>query len=107
MDVFGKGRLEDDFPKKRRNQYVVLDRRVYASDSTAVDSYRCAKVWRVPSETVPIYALRFSGISTRGLTQVRTTVDKKLQIQRKSAFFICFKTDWDKKVRGMIKMEKK
>ena len=44
MDVFGKRRLEDYFPKKRRNQQVILDRRGYTSDSTAVDSYRCDRV---------------------------------------------------------------
>ena len=44
MGVFGKGRLEDGFLKNRRNPYFVVDRGRYTSDSTAIDSDRCASV---------------------------------------------------------------
>ena len=57
MYVFGKERLEDDFPKKHMNIYVVLDRKGYTSDSTAVDSYRCANVWHGMAHPLRFYVI--------------------------------------------------
>ena len=64
MYVFAKERLEDDFPKNRRNLYFDLDSWGYTSDSTAVDSYRCANVWHGTS----IKILRHLQYDTRGYT---------------------------------------
>ena len=71
MDVFAKERLEDDFPKNRRNLYFDSDSWGHTSDSTAVASYRCANVLHVMAHPLRFYVIYNM---TRGAIQVRTTV---------------------------------